>query len=166
MKKKMNYFASSFTKPRFVKNSIFLLMGFLLLGFFSCKSDTKEANQESEREVFVPDKSFAPFYDKFHQDSVYQLAHINFPLQGMPQRIDSSNLASQDFFWTKESWVIQRDFDEKATGFTKKINAVSPTMVEETIVDKSGQYGLVRRFVKLDGEWYLIYFSGLGQLKQ
>lgn len=162
MKKEFNYFENFSTKNKFVKNSYVVLLLLLLIGFISCKSDSQETHQE--REVFGPDESFAPFYDKFHSDSVYQLAHINFPLQGMPQRMDSTNLAKQDFFWDKESWVIQHDFDEKETGFTKSINAVSPTMVEEKIVDKSGQFGIVRRFIKLDDEWYLIYFSGLVEL--
>ncbi len=149
-----------------MKNSLIFLMGLLLFGLISCKSDAKESNQEEEREVFVPDKTFAPFYARFHSDSVYQMAHINFPLQGMPERIDSTSLATKSFFWDKDSWVIQHDFDEKETGFTKNINAVSPTMVEEKIVDETGQFGIVRRFVKIDGEWYLIYFSGLGRISQ
>ena len=168
MEKKYKYFEIFGLLHKFVQYGLFLLVFFLFSCLTSCKTDTKmdSGEAQSEREVFVPDKSFAPFYDRFHSDSVYQLEHINFPLQGMPQRIDSTSLATRDFFWEKESWVIQHDFDEKATGFTKTINTISPEMIEETILDKSGQFGILRRFVKLDGEWYLIYFSGLGQRQQ
>lgn len=150
----------------FIRSGLLFLYGLLLFVFVSCKTDVKVNDNESKQKAFMPDKSFAPFYERFHNDSVYQLAHINFPLQGMPQRIDSVGLATQEFYWEKGAWTFQQDFDEKETGFSKTVNAVSPTMVEETIVDRSGQFGIVRRFVKIDGEWYLIYFSGLAQIKQ
>ncbi|HHB79427.1 MAG TPA: hypothetical protein ENK85_09380 [Saprospiraceae bacterium] len=161
MKKNIDFFYFSLKKGNFPFSKSIFLVGILFLLLFSCKSDPKTGNK---REIVKPDPSFAPFYKRFHEDSVYQMAHINFPLQGLPQKMDSTNLASQDFFWDKESWTIQHDFDEAETGFTKHINAVTPEMIEERIVDKTGEFEVVRRFVKLNGEWYLIYFSGLHRI--
>ena len=46
----------------------------------------------------LPD-DFVAFYEKFHADSAYQMAHIQFPLEGYPAQADSSVLAKGDFRW-------------------------------------------------------------------
>ncbi len=140
-----------------------LIFGVLLM--FSCQQDTPANAHANTHPDVAPDKSFEPFYQKFHQDSAYQMAHIHFPLQGLPQDVDSSSLAQKDFYWTRDSWKIQHDF-VKSSGYSQTITAVTPNMVEELILHPSGQFGIVRRFAKLGDEWYLIYFSGLHRVRQ
>ena len=151
-------------KLSFISISLLFFIASTLL-VFSCKSDSAAEEQSNKHPNVEPDKSFAPFYAKFHQDSVYQMAHIMFPLQGLPQQVDSNSLAQKDFYWDKESWSFQRDLAEE-TGYTKQVKAIMPDMVEELILHPSGKFGIIRRFAKLGDDWYLIYFSGLNPIKQ
>ena len=48
-------------------------------------------------------KDFLVFYDRFHSDSVYQLSHILFPLEGLPPDTDSLTASSGTFRWQKDS---------------------------------------------------------------
>jgi hypothetical protein len=35
----------------------------------------------------------------------------------------------------------------------------------ERIVHQSGEYGMMRRFARLGGQWYLIYYAGLNSIE-
>ena len=36
-------------------------------------------------------EDFVAFYERFLQDSLYQMEHINFPLEGIPDNISNYN---------------------------------------------------------------------------
>jgi hypothetical protein len=132
-----------------------LLLSAALLGCTSGE-DTAPPAVGSEGEVFET------FYERFHADAEFQLKRIQFPLQGV-----SSNPADYgtDFRWQAEDWQIHRPFAAES-GFSVKFTRVSDDLVIERITDASGQYGMERRFARLDGEnWLLIFYADLHPLQ-
>jgi hypothetical protein len=104
---------------------------------------------------------FDTFYELFHSDSLYQMAHIQFPLQGVSSRPEDHGTG---FRWEKEDWRIHRSFDASSS-FRSEFTSLGDDLVIENIIHKNGQYGMERRFSRLGGdEWYLIYYAALHPL--
>lgn len=108
---------------------------------------------------------FAVFYEKFHQDSAFQMAHIQFPMQGLPDNADSATLASNTFRWEPSNWKINKPIDFEKSGFSQQVQPLGDGLVIEKIVHESGKYAMLRRFAKLDDQWYLIYYAGLNPVE-
>ncbi len=106
---------------------------------------------------------FETFYDKFHSDEPYQLAHIRFPLEGFPAEVDSSTYAKGHFYWRKEDWIAQRPID--TIDYVRTWQMMTPTIVIETVRQKGTPYGMVRRFLKDGNDWYLIFYSDMNRIK-
>lgn len=109
---------------------------------------------------------FATFYEQFHNDPDFQIAHISFPLEGLPSNADAETIAAGDFRWEAADWQLHKTFDESNAEFERELITFGGDMVIEKITHKNGQYGTVRRFAKLGGEWYLIYYAGLNRIGQ
>jgi hypothetical protein len=109
---------------------------------------------------------FADFYERFHQDSAYQMAHIAFPLEGLPQNADSATIAAGTFRWTPENWVIQHGFDLASSDFDHQLIPIGEDFMYEKLIHRAGDLAIVRRFAKLDGEWHLIYYAGLNMIRK
>ena len=136
----------------------------LPLFLFSCKNSTP-APPATETATAAPlPEGFADFYQKFHSDSLYQIEHTVFPLEGLPDHADSAAIAGNDFRWQAEDWRMQRQFDFEMSEFKRHIVPVNDMMVVERIVHQSGEFGMVRRFARVGGEWHLIYYAGMNRL--
>lgn len=107
---------------------------------------------------------FADFYQKFHRDSIFQMSHIVFPLEGLPDNADSLTLANQDYRWLPENWRMQHQFDFEMSEFKREIIPLNENMVLERILHQSGEFGMVRRFALIGNEWHLIYYAGMNRL--
>lgn len=139
-----------------------LPFAFCLLLFVGCKNEPKLSQQETQGLT----EDFVKFYDKFHSDSVYQMAHIQFPLEGYP----SGNLADStqnvaDFRWTADKWVMHRLPQFNDTLYSRQFEQPMPIMVNEIIIEKARNYGTLRRFLKRENEWYLIFYSDMNRLE-
>lgn len=107
-------------------------------------------------------QEFKNFYAEFHRDSLFQIEHIQFPLQGV-----SSNPSDHHagFRWERADWQMHRLFDEASTGFSSQFTWLGDDFVIERIEHRNGQYGMERRFSRLSGQdWYLIYYAALHPL--
>ncbi len=109
-------------------------------------------------------EGFPAFYQRFHQDSLYQVAHVVFPLEGLPDHVDSLTLVGGNFRWTVENWRMQRAFDYEISDYDRRMKVLAENAVEEQIVHKSRQVGMVRRFARFGEDWYLIYYAGMNKL--
>ncbi|MEL7120376.1 MAG: hypothetical protein AAFO07_13075 [Bacteroidota bacterium] len=127
---------------------------FVALISFSCQ-EKKDENLES----------FLEFYDQFHQDTAFQMAHIDFPLEGLPSGADSLFASNEKFYWQKEDWEFHQKIEFEYSEFTQNLQFFSEDLLVEKIVHNTGSYGMMRRFAKYDGEWYLIYYAGPNRLK-
>ena len=142
--------------------SLFFLA--LALAVSSCKSkgdsepvETETAPHPSQNEEFVT------FYNKFSSDSIFQMEHITFPLEGTRPQQDSLDIVPPDFRWTPENWKLHRPFDDGNKSFVRTFEYGPGNIVMEYISDKSGQYTMERRFAKLSAGWHLIYYRKMGK---
>ena len=106
---------------------------------------------------------FLEFYNKFHSDSLYQMEHIGFPVKGMPDYADPEDMKENDYYFTADQWVIQKQCDPK----TNEISYINlrDILIEERIQEMEHHLMAIRRFAKTSGGWNLIYYAGLNKYK-
>ena len=139
---------------------------FFLFAFFACKNNTEQPATAKTTDADAPalPEGFADFYQKFHSDSLYQVEHIVWPLEGLPNNADSATVAAKTFRWGPEDWRMQHQFDFQVSEYKREIVPLTETIVMERILHQSGQFGMVRRFAIIGGEWHLIYYAGVNRL--
>ncbi len=131
----------------------------ILLSLFSCKSENSEdvnAETAQEQKVQLP-AGFHDFYDEFHIDSVFQMAHVAFPLKGRITKIDSIQEMNIDMEYEAADWKLHRPFVQD--GSYNRSFAVLGDMVIENISDNMGLLNIERRWAKLDSVYNLIYYG-------
>lgn len=139
----------------------------LVLFLVACGNNQQEQETTDTPETTPLQKlpaGFADFYQQFHSDSVFQVSHIVFPLEGLPDNADSLTIATNDYRWQPENWRMQRQFDFEMSEFKREILPLNENMVLERIVHQNGEFGMVRRFAIVGGEWHLIYYAGMNKL--
>ncbi len=141
----------------------------LLFLFFLKKQANKEALIANDNIEVASEPSakltngFIQFYDRFHSDSVYQMEHIVFPLEGIPARLEDG-IVPEGFAWQKETWKLHKLFDGSDGKFVQTLDEVGNALVIDQIKDTAGDYGMQRRFAKMGDEWFLIYYAGINAL--
>ncbi|MBV6429072.1 MAG: hypothetical protein KIPDCIKN_03610 [Haliscomenobacter sp.] len=112
-------------------------------------------NRNQQRE------DFGRFYSRFHEDSVFQLERIVFPLEGLPDNAVGQGIDPQKFRWEKETWKTHRPIDFSKGSFKQELAGFGEDLIIERIVHESGDYAMLRRFSRMNGKWNLIYYAGL-----
>jgi len=120
--------------------------------FLSCKPSIKQIENESLPEDFVE------FFNLFHTDSLYQLEHISFPLEGVQKANDGPGDILVPINWEKNSWIMHKAFNSHNGSFERTFKIVGPIIIEE-INDKNQFFSMERRFAKIRSEWHLIYYG-------
>ncbi len=144
-----------------------LLAAFSLL-FFCCKNNPKTAAAPGEPigQVVELTKDFVDFYEKFHKDSAFQMAHIQFPLPEREAERMTDGTISLKLNWTADDWKIQSLPPLNTGEFKRDFQPISPTlMVEKISTAADVGYQVERRWAKLGGEWTLIFYSA-GMVRQ
>ncbi len=136
---------------------VFLL--FILLFTASCKNNSTQESQEVFTEI---PEDFIAFYEQFHLDTAYQVAHIQFPLEGIPSLSANTDLEGFTFWWERVGWKYHKPFNDNDGTFTRTFTNFAG-IITESIQDDSGQFTMMRRFSKMDGEWTLIYYKEMGR---
>ena len=144
----------------------------ILLLHQGCKPKATVTENEPSEEA-VPDTlpdDFVEFYDKFHTDSAYQLEHIIFPLEGLPDALEiSDTVASQRFFWQKKDWKLHSHFKDPSNQFEQWYEVINDRIIEHWVQLKGKNMFVHRRFAYLSKEenprnpdgWVLIYYAGM-----
>ncbi len=138
-----------------------LLVGSISVLLGSCKP--KEKKLDPQVAASLPD-DFVAFYEKFHQDSAFQMTHINFPLDGYPTQADSS-IAETGFRWTADKWQMHRLENFSDSLYTRDFDLTVPGVVAEITRQKDTPFGSYRRFYKRNNEWFLIFYSDMNTMK-
>jgi hypothetical protein len=148
----------------FKNQGIFTLFCLIfILIFTNCKRKGESLLKEQPNEIPT---DFAQFYEKFHSDSVYQMSHIQFPLDGYPTNADSVSIADKNFHWTADTWVMHTMKAFNDSLYTRTLEVPLAGIVNETVYQKNTPFGMVRRFFKRGDEWYLIFYSGMNSMKE
>jgi hypothetical protein len=147
---------------------------YLTLLLSGCKSSPEPAKKEGTPsqtrtgpELAFSDlpADFAAFYAQFHQDSLFQIQHIHFPLEGLPEHADPEFIGDEAFYWSPDQWVFQKSGFKESANYEVVYSNLADILIEEKITEK--KYGLVviRRFAKSGDGWNLIYYAGLNKYK-
>jgi len=129
----------------------------LCLIMTGCKSNENSDTSIMTRASDTPE-DFQDFYIAFHTDSVYQINHILFPLDGSPA---AEIKETDDFKWRKEDWKLHNLDHFDPDKFSVHRDVVDSTLITEYIRDRNSGFGIKRRFAKFDDEWFLIYYSAM-----
>lgn len=133
------------------RTKIGLLIFFVFLLY--CKKGSKVIADQHP----IPDvKQFRSFYEKFHRDSLYQLNHILFPMEGIPEQNDTT-VYTNGFKWEKEKWSMHHEFNENDTSFVRSFHLIDSTLIIENIQHRLSPLRMERRF-SLDSEWRMIFY--------
>ena len=143
-----------------LKNRIlnFLLITSGVLIFLSCNRAKQSTNIV---EPTFNTEEFKIFYDRFSKDSVFQMEHIVFPLEGVRAPIDSLDIASDSFRWQMNEWKLQKEYDDVEGTFTREFLDIGGLVIER-ISDTSGKFTMERRFGRLSAGWHLIFYREMG----
>ena len=145
-----------------------ILFSILICLSFSCGSGSgtsTHTNTVFDEDSAVP-VDFMDFYMKFHQDSMYQMSHIQFPLRGMPaMAIDLPQDSINNFVWESEDWKVHKPFMGNEQEYLKEFRVINENLISEFIVEKQMGYGMERRFSKLGHQWYLIYYMDMNKME-
>jgi hypothetical protein len=122
----------------------------------SCKP---KGNDHAQTVAGAPE-GFEEFYERFHSDSLYQMAHIRFPMQGLPDMADSSIL-EKGFVWEASNWKMHHPLNLE--GYQREFTNYG-ILISETVRDIYN-FGMERRFMydQMDKQWYLIYYTGMNK---
>jgi hypothetical protein len=104
---------------------------------------------------------FVRFYERFHTDSAFQMAHVQFPLKGLPDYAHEAAIDPDRFYWHEEDWVVHRPMEASASDFRKEFTLLSDNMIVERTLHVQKPLFTERRFVKLDKDWKLVYYAGI-----
>jgi hypothetical protein len=149
----------------------FILFVIAFLATFSCKNRPAnqadipaQAEQTSSTAANLPE-AFNTFYEKFHQDSLFQINHVIWPLKGEKGvQTDTSTTEIQAYSWTPETWIMHHPIDYSNNDYVREVSMMGDFMVIEIVKTKLYGYGIERRFAKqADGDWALIYYSDMKQ---
>lgn len=122
----------------------------------SCKNKAVEQPKEPVKEI---PESFWTFYQQFFTDSLYQIEHISFPLQGVPSFTDLDSIGEGSYFFHKDSWNLHKPFTPDSTFQQEFVIVID--MIEERIFDRTESFQMKRRYAEVQGSWNLIYYESL-----
>lgn len=145
----------------------FLILFFISTLLIGCKknqaSNSKEPHQNDVGSLQFEDlpESFKTFYIKFHNDSSFQMEHIVFPLEGLPDHADPEDVNVNPFYYTMDQWTLHKMFDPKTNNIIYlKLGSI---IIEERITEKKYGLTIIRRFADSSSGWRLIYYGGLNK---
>lgn len=126
-----------------MKNLSFVVIVLLVL-FSNC-----------QRKRYVAKEDYGDFYQKFHQDSLFQMGRITFPLPGIrPEMMDEADTI---YYWEKEDWQMHTlpAFDPEVYKMEKSLS--DSMAVEDIYIEDSGFF-IRREFRPIGGKWFLTYY--------
>jgi hypothetical protein len=142
---------------------------------FSCTNrGAREGNNSTGQDQLIKTTAavdlpagFLDFYKKFHEDSLYQIAHITWPLQGESSvPVDSTHNEKRLTSWELKNWKMHHLVDFSSGDFRQDFQTVGDVLVIEKIGYRAANFGLERRFALNDkNEWELIFYSDIMELK-
>lgn len=112
-------------------------------------------HQKSEQKATIND-GFLEFYKRFHEDSIYQLQHIDFPLNGIEKSPDHVNHT----YWLSDQWKPHKPISLPAD-YTQQFYITNDSIID-IIQDQSATFIMKRIFIKKEQDFELIYYEEMG----
>ncbi len=122
---------------------VWLLLLVVINGFTACRSARTTAANEA----------FYPFYERFMNDSSFQLNRIRFPLPG--QKF-TAELEDSTYQWHQEDWLLLSEPDVDPTYFSRNLY-VSDTLATDEIAGKDSGFYFKMVYRPVKRKWHLVY---------
>lgn len=119
------------------------LLYLVLLSSIACKS----------AKIGVAKEDFQEFYQQFLTDSLFQMERVQFPLPG--EKLDAEGEDS-DYRWTREEWIMLKDFDLDSTQFKRDLQVTDTLATDEIYTPGAGFY-FKMVFEPVERKWHLVY---------
>jgi hypothetical protein len=118
--------------------------------FISCNK--KNGNTMKTENENIEMENFDTFYNKFHSDSLFQMARIKFPLEG--QNIDGFKKTK----WVKANWIMLKTkiYDVDTTKFITNYKKSKTDFIAQCHTEDSG-FSSEYRFKIIKNKWHLVY---------
>lgn len=137
-----------------LKNQSLPLRWFIFIGISTLLTSCGlfKKGQEDKMPASRGVENFDRFYNRFHEDPDFQLARIDFPIEG--QMIDGSG----EYEWTEDNWPIMKvriqDIDEDL--YKTEVRRQATSFYQKFWAEDSGFFAEYRFELK-NGKWYLVY---------
>lgn len=118
------------------------------------QAETNELDLVEDESIELPE-DFHDFYEKFHEDSIFQLKHIQFPLPQKVYILDSSDLVVD---WRREIWEMHKAGGLNNTEYHHFFEMLGDEMIVEKHIHRNFPLEVERRWAKLGSEWTLIFY--------
>ena len=130
---------------------LFLLIILPSVILTNCHS-ARNASKGEASSIKNSGEDFDIFYNKFHVDSVFQMARTRFPLEGMS--VDGFN----ELKWTRDNLPLlkTRVYDIDTAQYKIAFKKTQKTFTEKIWIENSG-FSFECRFELIDNKWYLVY---------
>jgi hypothetical protein len=140
-----------------MKTTTTLLLNLLILTsschlFVKNKSSVRE--KESGAIEMIQSEDFNHFYDAFLSDSLYQINHVQFPIEGMIAECDTSiELTKTNWKFLKDDFRSIKESELNSIKIEQSAGKVHFILIRNEI-------GIIQEmtFIKKDNEWYLVYY--------
>ena len=126
-----------------------------LVAVVACGGGEGDSTAVAKTDTLGLPADFDAFYERFHADSAYQMAHVTWPLDG--NIVTNAAGVSRDEQWVPADWRLHRPVD-LGDSYVREVSNDEDELVTERIKTREGKYILERRFAKLGGDWYLIWY--------
>jgi len=129
---------------------IYLFLFFSIMVISDCFGQGKPKSMAKIKSS--PPEDFAVFYERFHSDSLFQMARIRFPLDGLI--VDGND----QIIWTPDNWELMqtRVYQVDTTQFKTKVKK-KKKYFEQTLWMEGTNFSSKRRFEILGNRWFLVY---------
>jgi len=151
-----------------------LLCGVSVLIILSCKSNSSKNTLDSDltqskvtTTLKAEIEDFDSFMYKFERDSSFQLSRVDFPLAGFNSELHLSNPDENvkqlegepvNVYWQKATWIVQTPLNN-STGEFKQDRKKTDSLVVDVIYIPDSDFKIKRTFKRIEGKWYLVYYS-------
>ncbi|WP_165963538.1 DUF4348 domain-containing protein [Hymenobacter radiodurans] len=136
------------------------IIAFWLGGCQNNNAENKTVNIDGRTEGVVASEPFDEFYNRFTNDSVFQIQRINFPLPGI--NTDEMDISDKVYYWQKDQWIMYKGIPSQidtADFQVKKIRSDSVAIDE--VAQKNVSFGSKYTFKIKSGKWFLVYYEDI-----
>ena len=132
------------------------ILTFLFFGLFLIACSVKKSNVSDKSE------SFSDFYQKFTNDSLFQLDRVEFPVRGRYMDNDLAGTTESDStIWTRQNWTIIHAIKQEDLSSLKISKNISDSLV---IIKTEGidfNFTFEETYKRKNGKWYLTNLTDL-----
>lgn len=133
-------------------NYILLIALCILVSVNLTNCHTVKSNSQPKIVNNNPDEDFTVFYEKFHNDTLFQVSRLKFPMGGMS--IDGSAKTK----WTRNNLPLMRTkiYDVDTSEYKVAIKKTKNTFTQKVWIEAS-EFSSEFRFERIHAQWYLVY---------